>query len=60
MKKIKFSSILTYLFLILGAAIMVFPFFWMITGSLKTNAEVSVYPPQWLPKSFYSATMSSR
>jgi multiple sugar transport system permease protein len=53
MKKIKFSSILTYLFLILGAAIMVFPFFWMITGSLKTNAEVSVYPPQWLPKSFY-------
>ena len=42
MKKIKFSAILTYLFLILGAIIMVFPFFWMITGSFKTSQEVSV------------------
>ena len=53
MKKIKISSILTYLFLVLGAIIMVFPFFWMITGSFKTSQEVSVFPPQWLPKSLY-------
>ena len=51
MKKIKISSILTYLFLVLGAIIMVFPFFWMITGSFKTSAEVSVFPPKWLPES---------
>ncbi len=51
MKKIKISSILTYLFLTLGALIMVFPFFWMITGSFKTSTEVSVFPPQMLPKS---------
>lgn len=53
MKKIKISTILTYLFLVLGAIIMVFPFFWMITGSFKTSQEVSVFPPQWLPKSLY-------
>jgi multiple sugar transport system permease protein len=53
MKKIKFSAILTYLFLILGAIIMVFPFFWMITGSFKTSQEVNIFPPQWLPKSLY-------
>ena len=53
MKKIKISSILTYIFLVLGAIIMVFPFFWMITGSFKTSQEVSVFPPQWLPKSLY-------
>ena len=52
MRKIKISSILTYLFLVLGAIIMIFPFFWMITGSFKTSAEVSTFPPQWLPKSF--------
>lgn len=51
MKKIKISSILTYFFLVVGAIIMVFPFFWMITGSFKTSQEVSVFPPQWLPGS---------
>jgi len=51
MKKIKISSILTYLFLAVGAIIMIFPFFWMITGSFKTSTEVSVFPPKWLPAS---------
>ncbi len=51
MKKIKISSVLTYLFLTIGALIMVFPFFWMITGSFKTSAEVTTFPPKWLPGS---------
>lgn len=51
MKRIKISSILTYFFLAVGAIIMVFPFFWMITGSFKTNQEISVFPPKWLPGS---------
>lgn len=36
--------------LILGAAINIFPFFWMVTTSLKTNTEVFLYPPTWVPK----------
>ncbi len=38
-----------YFFLILGAIIMVFPFFWMILSSLKTAAEVNTSPPTFLP-----------
>ena len=51
MKKIKISSILTYFFFFFGAIIMVFPFFWMITGSFKTGQEISVFPPKLLPGS---------
>lgn len=53
MKKIKFSDILLYLFLTLGALIMIFPFFWMITGSFKTSVEINSFPPTWIPGSFY-------
>jgi multiple sugar transport system permease protein len=38
--------------LIIGAAINVFPFFWMLTTSLKSNAEVFLYPPTWVPHPF--------
>lgn len=51
MKKV-FSTILTYFFLILGAIIMIYPFYWMITGSFKTSAEINAFPPQWFPRSF--------
>ncbi|MFR4278317.1 MAG: carbohydrate ABC transporter permease [Oscillospiraceae bacterium] len=39
-----------YLVLILGALIMVLPFFWMIISSLKTAAEVNTTPPTFWPK----------
>lgn len=26
-----------------------FPFFWTVSGSLKSPAEISVYPPIWIP-----------
>ena len=32
----RLNTVLTYVFLILGALIMVFPFVWMILTSLKT------------------------
>lgn len=38
-----------YLLLTIGAIIMVFPFYWMITSSLKWRVEVSRFPPQFLP-----------
>ena len=54
MKKTKFSlsKFFLYLFLILGAVIMVFPFYWMITGAFKTSIEIQMIPPVWLPKHF--------
>lgn len=43
------SKILLYTLLVLGAVIMVFPFYWMISSSLKTRLEVSLFPPQFAP-----------
>ena len=52
LKKLSFSRLLIYTFLIIGAVIMVFPFYWMITGAFKTTAEITVFPPLWFPSSF--------
>lgn len=43
------TTILTYVCLILGAAIMIFPFVWMILTSLKTLSESMQIPPTILP-----------
>ncbi|MGN1343030.1 MAG: carbohydrate ABC transporter permease [Traorella sp.] len=51
-KNITFGKVLIYLFLIFGAIVMVFPFYWMITGAFKTSTEITLFPPQWIPSSF--------
>ncbi len=43
---------LLYVLLFAGCAIMLLPFFWMITTSLKTEMETLLMPPQWLPSAF--------
>ena len=40
----------TYILLIAIAVIMLFPFFWMITGSLKTYNEITANPIVWWPE----------
>lgn len=47
MKAIKRSF--PYLILVIGAIIMIFPFFWMVISSLKTAAEVNTAPPTLWP-----------
>ena len=51
-KKISLNKILIYFFLVAGAIIMVFPFYWMITGAFKTGEEIIAFPPLWLPSHF--------
>lgn len=46
---ISLRSVLTYLVLLLGAAISLFPFYWLVTGSLKPTAELARRPPSFLP-----------
>lgn len=43
------TTVLTYIALIIGSIIMVFPFVWMLLTSFKTNAEVMQIPPTILP-----------
>ena len=42
-------SALTWILLALGALSMVFPLFWMLSGSLKTVQEIFAVPIVWLP-----------
>ena len=45
----KLENSLFHLILILGAVVMVMPFAWMLSTSLKNQNEVFSYPPQWIP-----------
>jgi multiple sugar transport system permease protein len=40
---------LVYALILLGVAIVMIPFVWMLSTSLKSQSELFVYPPQWLP-----------
>lgn len=48
----RLKKVLTYVFLSLGALIMVFPFYWMFISSFKTSSEILQFPPTLLPASF--------
>ncbi|MBI5877302.1 MAG: carbohydrate ABC transporter permease [Chloroflexi bacterium] len=48
----QFERVVIHLLLIAGAAVMVMPFLWMISTSLKSQAEALTYPPQWIPTEF--------
>ena len=39
-----------YIVLFIGALIMIFPFYWMITGAFKTWTEVNLIPPTLFPQ----------
>jgi multiple sugar transport system permease protein len=43
------SQGITYLLIVLGALIVLVPFAWMISTSLKSPERLFVYPPEWLP-----------
>jgi len=46
----RIATVLIYVFLTLGAIIMLFPFFWMISGSLKTLKEIQSPDIVWWPE----------
>ena len=43
------SRALVYLALTVLAVVFALPLFWMVTTALKTNQQVLVFPPQWIP-----------
>lgn len=43
------NKTLTYLVLVVGSVIMIFPFVWMLLTSFKTQSESMAVPPQLLP-----------
>jgi len=43
------GRLVVWLFLLVVAVIMILPFLWMISSSLKLEQRVFQYPPQWIP-----------
>ena len=52
MKRDYIKKFFIYFFLILGAIIMIFPFYWMFSSSFKTAAEYNSFPPKWIPSNW--------
>lgn len=50
LKKVKLSRIVLYLFLIFISVLMLIPFIWMLSASLKFDKDVFTVPIQWVPK----------
>ncbi len=44
------QRILIYSLLVIGALIVLIPFFWMLSTSLKTEKQTFAQPPIWIPK----------
>ena len=42
-------TVLVYAALLLGACIMLYPFAYMLSTSLKSPAQVYLFPPRWIP-----------
>lgn len=53
-KKETVKNVLTYLFLGIGAVIMLFPFYWMISASFKTIFEYYAFPPKLMPSNWFN------
>ena len=43
---------ISYVLLGIGAVLMLLPFVWMVSTSLKTPAQVVAQPPTWIPSPF--------
>ncbi len=45
----KVLKVLLYVFLIITAAVMLLPFIWMLSASLKQDRDVFTFPIDWIP-----------
>ncbi|KRE71443.1 carbohydrate ABC transporter permease [Paenibacillus sp. Soil750] len=43
------GNVLTYVFLTIVSAVILMPFVWMLTTSLKDQTKIFSFPPQWIP-----------
>ena len=44
------AEVISQIVLIILSIMALFPFIWMVTSSLKSNAEIFQYPPKLLPE----------
>lgn len=44
-----FTNVILYIIIIIGGAILILPFLWMVTSGLKDAKHIFAYPPQIIP-----------
>lgn len=42
-----------YAFYLIGSAVLILPFFWMVSTSFKTDKDIFTIPIKWFPRTFY-------
>jgi len=48
------TRIFITIFYLLGSAVLLLPFFWMVSTSFKTDNEIFTNPIKWIPSTFYT------
>ena len=48
-QRLTIDRILSHLVLTLGGLLMLVPFFWLVSSSLKEPFNIYTFPPQWIP-----------
>jgi multiple sugar transport system permease protein len=46
---VQLERVLVWTLLVVGGLIMITPFLWLVSTSLKEQAQIFLYPPQWIP-----------
>lgn len=46
----RINKTMAHVFLVLGSIVFMFPFVWLFSSSLKTDAQIFVFPPQIIPR----------
>lgn len=52
MQGTKLHRFAIYLLIAVGGALMIVPFLWMLSTSLKTTVQSMAFPPEWWPRPF--------
>ena len=52
-RKISAGKVIKYLVIILVSLMMVMPFVWMLSASLKAETEIFGFPIKWIPETFH-------
>lgn len=50
MNKLTLKKVVFYMLLVIGSVVMLLPFLWMLSTSLKTSGATMLLPPEWIPK----------
>src|SRR5215207_6142469 len=48
-RTMQLERIVVWTVLVVGALVMILPFLWLVSTSLKEQRQIFLYPPQWIP-----------